>query len=58
MPVFDAGRQAEMYQFFSVAFGAAPGATYWGQLREAVESGMSTLEIVRVFTTKPQFLSA
>ena len=55
--LFDAGQKAEMYQFFSVAFGAAPGTTYWSQVREAVESGMSTLEIVEVFTTKPQFLS-
>ncbi|MGE4369461.1 MAG: hypothetical protein AB7E12_07255 [Burkholderiaceae bacterium] len=57
MATFDAGRKAEMYQFFTVAFGAAPGATYWGQLREAVESGMSTLDIVKVFTSKAQFLS-
>ena len=55
--LFDAGQKAEMYQFFSVAFGAAPGTTYWSQVREAVESGMSTLEIVEVFTAKPQFLS-
>ncbi len=57
MATFDAGRKAEMYQFFTVAFGAAPGATYWGQLQAAVESGMSTLDIVKVFTTKAQFLS-
>ena len=53
MPVFDEGRKAEMYLFFSVAFGAAPGVTYWTQLKEAVESGMSAREIMGVFTTKP-----
>lgn len=57
MAVFDAGRKAEMYQFFAVAFDAVPGTTYWGQLREAVEWGMSTLDVVKVFTSKEQFLS-
>ena len=47
--------QEELYQFFAIAFGAAPGVTYWGQLVEAAQAGMSVQRIVNVFTTKPQF---
>lgn len=46
-----------MYQFFSVAFNAAPGVTYLTQLQEAVEAGLSTQQIVNIFTTKTQFTS-
>jgi len=47
----------DLYRFFAIAFGAAPGVTYMGQLVEAAEVGrMSIKEIVNVFTTKPQFL--
>ena len=52
-PVYD---RNDLYRFFSVAFGAAPGVTYMGQLVEAAEAGMSIKSIVNVFTTKPQFL--
>ncbi|NBQ80156.1 MAG: hypothetical protein EBT99_16395, partial [Betaproteobacteria bacterium] len=54
---FDAAKQLEMYRFFLVAFDAAPGVTYWGQLKAAVESGLDTKAIVNIFTTKQQFLS-
>jgi len=54
---FDATRQLEMYRFFLVAFDAAPGQTYWGQLKEAVEAGLSTRDIVNIFTTKEAFQS-
>jgi len=47
--------QTEMYRFFAVAFQAAPGTTYMNQLYDAVTSGMSTEQIVEVFTTKSQF---
>jgi hypothetical protein len=47
--------QEELYQFFAIAFGAAPGVTYWGQLVEAAQVGMSVQRIVNVFTTKAQF---
>ena len=55
---FDSTRKLDMYRFFLVAFDAAPGVTYFNQLKQAVESGLSTKEIVNIFTTKPQFLSA
>lgn len=47
----------DLYQFFAVAFGAAPGVTYMGQLLDAANAGMSIKEIVNVFTTKDQFTS-
>jgi hypothetical protein len=46
----------DLYRFFVVAFGAAPGVTYMGQLQEAANAGMSIKAIVNVFTTKAQFL--
>jgi cyclophilin family peptidyl-prolyl cis-trans isomerase len=53
-PTYD---RDDLYRFFAIAFGAAPGVTYMGQLVEAAEVGrMSIKEIVNVFTTKPQFL--
>ena len=52
---FDAARQLDMYRFFLVAFDAAPGQTYWGQLKSAVESGLSTRDIVNIFTSKAAF---
>jgi hypothetical protein len=45
----------DLYRFFAIAFGAAPGVTYMGQLVEAGESGMSMKAIVNAFTTKVQF---
>lgn len=45
----------DLYRFFAIAFGAAPGVTYMGQLVEAGESGMSMKDIVNAFTTKVQF---
>jgi len=53
-PAYD---RDDLYRFFAIAFGAAPGVTYMGQLVEAAEVGrMSIKEIVNVFTTKSQFL--
>jgi hypothetical protein len=46
---------SQLYQFFAVAFGAAPGVTYMNQLAEAFRYGLSVKEIVNIFTTKPQF---
>ena len=48
---------AGLYQFFIVAFGAAPGVTYMDQLAEAWRYGLSVKQIVDIFTTKPQFTS-
>ena len=45
----------DLYQFFAVAFGAAPGTVYMGQLLDAANAGMSIKDIVNVFTTKDQF---
>jgi Ca2+-binding RTX toxin-like protein len=49
--------QKELYQFFTIAFDAAPGATYMGQLADAVNAGMTVKQVVNVFTTKPEFTS-
>ena len=46
---------AELYQFFIVAFNAAPGVTYMDQLAEAYRYGYSVKQIVDVFITKSQF---
>lgn len=45
----------DLYQFFAVAFNAAPGVTYMGQLLDAANAGLSVKEIVNIFTTKSQF---
>ena len=44
-----------LWQFFIVAFNAAPGVTYMNQLAEAYRYGLSVKQIVDVFTTKSQF---
>ncbi|MFM7850148.1 MAG: DUF1800 family protein [Rubrivivax sp.] len=51
-----AGDRDDLYRFFAIAFGAAPGTTYMAQLVQAVEAGMTVRQIVNAFTTKPQFL--
>lgn len=45
----------DLYRFFAVAFGAAPGVTYGLQLIEAGDAGMSLKSIVNIFTSKSQF---
>lgn len=50
-------QQTDAYRFFSIAFDAAPGVTYMNQLADAYAAGMTTKEIVNVFTTKDQFNS-
>jgi hypothetical protein len=55
-----------LYHYFVVAFAAAPGATYMGQLVEAYnhfsalppregDGASAVQQIVEIFTTKPQF---
>jgi hypothetical protein len=44
-----------LWQFFIVAFNAAPGVTYMNQLAEAYRYGLSVKQIVDIFTTKSQF---
>lgn len=46
---------ADLYQFFIVAFDAAPGVTYMDQLAEASRAGLSVKRIVEIFTSKSQF---
>jgi Ca2+-binding RTX toxin-like protein len=46
---------ASMYQFFILAFGAAPGVEYLQQCADAYRSGASVKVITNVFTTKSQF---
>jgi hypothetical protein len=50
-------QQADAYRFFAIAFGAAPGVTYMNQIADAYAAGMTTKQIVNVYTTKPQFTS-
>jgi methionine-rich copper-binding protein CopC len=52
---FQTATQDGLYHFFVVAFAAAPGATYMGQLADAVNFGLPLQQIVEIFTTKPQF---
>ena len=52
---FRTATQDGLYHFFVVAFAAAPGATYMGQLAEAVNYGLPLQQIVEIFTTKKQF---
>jgi methionine-rich copper-binding protein CopC len=54
---FQTATQDGLYHFFVVAFAAAPGATYMGQLAEAVNFGLPLNQIVEIFTTKTQFTS-
>ncbi|MCA0326917.1 MAG: hypothetical protein LCH89_15140 [Proteobacteria bacterium] len=54
MAMTDAQKK-DAYQFFIVAFGAAPGVTYMNQLNDAYSAGMTTKQIVNVYTTKSQF---
>jgi len=54
---FRVGNLDSLYQFFAVAFGAAPGGIYIDQLSEAYNAGLSVQTIVNIFTTKSQFTS-
>lgn len=48
-------QKQEAYQFFIIAFGAPTGVEYMNQLNDAYNAGMTTKQIVNVYTTKPQF---
>ena len=45
----------ELWHFFIVAFGGAPGVTYMEQLTSAFDAGLPLQEIVDIFTSKSQF---
>lgn len=52
---FTEQNKADAYLFFVLAFNAAPGTVYGGQIVEAYESGMTTAEIVAQYTSKDAF---
>jgi hypothetical protein len=45
----------DLYQFFIVAFAAAPGVEYMGQIADAYRNGASVKQIVGAFVSKSQF---
>ena len=54
---FKVGNLDALYQFFVVAFAAAPGKLYMEQLALASNAGLTVRQIVNIFTTKSQFTS-
>ncbi|MBU4424855.1 MAG: ExeM/NucH family extracellular endonuclease [Gammaproteobacteria bacterium] len=46
----------DFYHFFNIAFDAAPGTLYLGQVAEAYNHGLNLQQIVDIFTTKSVFL--
>lgn len=52
---FTEQNKADAYLFFVLAFNAAPGTVYGGQIVEAYESGMTTADIVAQYVEKPAF---
>jgi hypothetical protein len=54
---FTEQNKADAYLFFVLAFNAAPGTVYGGQIVEAYESGMTTAEIVAQYVEKTAFTS-
>ena len=46
-----------LYHFSVVAFSAAPGATFMGQMADAYNAGLTVKQIVEIFATKTQFTS-
>lgn len=46
---------ADLYQFFVVAFDAAPGVVYMDQIADAYRNGASVRQIVDAFVSKSQF---
>ena len=48
-------QKTEMYRFFAIAFDAAPGVVYMDQLDAAIAGGMTTQQIVNVYTGKAAF---
>ncbi len=48
-------QKTDAYQFFAIAFGAVPGVAYLNQLDEAYTAGLTTKQIVNIYTKKSQF---
>ena len=56
---FDEATQQQLYRAFVVALDAAPGATYWGLLKDLVEKdGLGPASITGLITATEQFQSA
>lgn len=54
---FTEQNKADAYLFFVLAFNAAPGTVYGGQIVEAYEAGLTTADIVAQYVEKPAFTS-
>lgn len=52
---FTAENSHDAYLFFVLAFGAAPGKEFGGQIYQAYDAGATTQQIVNTYATKPQF---
>lgn len=50
-----AAQKQDAYKFFIVSFGAVPGVEYMNQIADAYSVGLTTKEIVNIYSTKPQF---
>lgn len=54
---FTEQNKADAYLFFVLAFNAAPGTVYGGQIVQAYEAGLTTADIVAQYVEKPAFTS-
>lgn len=50
-----ATQKQDAYKFFIVSFGAITGVEYMNQINDAYNAGLTTKEIVNIYSTKPQF---
>lgn len=50
-----AAQKQDAYKFFIVSFGAITGVEYMNQINDAYNAGLTTKEIVNIYSTKPQF---
>lgn len=50
-----AAQKQDAYKFFIVSFGAITGVEYMNQINDAYNVGLTTKEIVNIYSTKPQF---
>lgn len=49
------GDTLDLYRFFIIAFGAAPGTVYFNQALAAMDGGATVRQVVNAFSTKSQF---
>ena len=48
-----ATQKQDAYKFFIVSFGAITGVEYMNQINDAYNAGLTTKEIVNIYSTKP-----